>query len=355
MKNFFEEYGFVILAAIVVILLIAMASPIGSLIKVQISNVIVSFGNATEMKLNAVGNAIDIRVSRKENKIILEWNANKKEDKFTYQYRASNISKEAEWTNKEDVAMNEKQRTITIAKDSNGEDLKNKTKIEFKIFDSNDELVASGTVDSKVSNSTSTPSTGGEGSDIGSEPGTSDPVTPDPGPTILASGTVIEVKGHRYTVVKYVDGYGHMLFSHDRIDTMEFNPSATNTYYENSDYASVINDYADDLHSIFESTIYDQEVIQNYNSSLRSAGYYQAYLPSYEELLLAAGGESNLYTFASSILISEWDEIALRDSLTGVIKVILKDRDSWESVNNPVSLRPVFVVDTLPEGYTIIS
>lgn len=50
MKKFFEEYGFVILAAIVVILLIAMATPIGTLIRSNVSHIVESFGEKTTQK-----------------------------------------------------------------------------------------------------------------------------------------------------------------------------------------------------------------------------------------------------------------------------------------------------------------
>lgn len=52
MKSFFEEYGFVILAAIIVILLIAMATPIGTLIRSNISHIVESFGEKTTQKLD---------------------------------------------------------------------------------------------------------------------------------------------------------------------------------------------------------------------------------------------------------------------------------------------------------------
>lgn len=52
MKKFFEEYGFVILASIVVILLIAMASPIGNIIKDNISHFINSSGDKVSNKLS---------------------------------------------------------------------------------------------------------------------------------------------------------------------------------------------------------------------------------------------------------------------------------------------------------------
>ena len=51
MKDFLSEYGFAILAAIVVILLIAMCTPVGNLIKNQIMEVVDSFATKTESKL----------------------------------------------------------------------------------------------------------------------------------------------------------------------------------------------------------------------------------------------------------------------------------------------------------------
>lgn len=51
MKKFFEEYGFIILASIVVILLIIMVGPIGSLIQSNISHVVESFSNKVYERL----------------------------------------------------------------------------------------------------------------------------------------------------------------------------------------------------------------------------------------------------------------------------------------------------------------
>lgn len=56
MKSFFEQYGFVILAAIVVIILIAMCTPIGSVVKTQIESITNSFASKTENKLDTTYN-----------------------------------------------------------------------------------------------------------------------------------------------------------------------------------------------------------------------------------------------------------------------------------------------------------
>lgn len=54
MKSFLEEYGFAILAAIVVILLIAMCTPVGNLIKQQILNMVDRFAGSADKKLGSV-------------------------------------------------------------------------------------------------------------------------------------------------------------------------------------------------------------------------------------------------------------------------------------------------------------
>lgn len=54
MKKFFEEYGFVILAAIVVIILIAICTPVRSVVKTQIENIVLSFSNKQQSSLNSV-------------------------------------------------------------------------------------------------------------------------------------------------------------------------------------------------------------------------------------------------------------------------------------------------------------
>lgn len=51
MKKFFEEYGFTILASIIVIILIVMATPIGNSIQTNISNVVNSLKDKTTQKL----------------------------------------------------------------------------------------------------------------------------------------------------------------------------------------------------------------------------------------------------------------------------------------------------------------
>ena len=85
MKKFFEEYGFVILVAIVVIILIAMVSPIGGLIKTQISDIATSFGKKTDIKLRAVSdgnNTANLRYDS-DGKIQLDFSSKNSTDTFT--------------------------------------------------------------------------------------------------------------------------------------------------------------------------------------------------------------------------------------------------------------------------------
>lgn len=159
MKSFFEEYGFVILAAIVVILLIAMATPIGDLVKAQITGIVDSFANKTESKLNAVdAGAIMVRVTENKKQangtgtIKLSWDAEKKEDKFTAKTRVTDSTAEASWV---DVAAITGQETgeagfKNTARDFSVTGLKNGAKVEYKIYDSNGVVVASGTVVARV-------------------------------------------------------------------------------------------------------------------------------------------------------------------------------------------------------------
>lgn len=58
MKDFLENYGFAIFGAIVVILLIAMSSPVGNLVKDRISNIVESFTYRTETKLASTFNKL---------------------------------------------------------------------------------------------------------------------------------------------------------------------------------------------------------------------------------------------------------------------------------------------------------
>ena len=159
MKSFFEEYGFVILAAIVVTLLIAMASPIGDLVKAQITGIVDSFANKTESKLNAVdAGAITVRATTSKGDVKLSWDADKSEDVFYVQYRASNTTDSANWKFVGATALVDEmkdakqyvgtQTNVTLSTPTVGTDtkFKNGTKVEYKIYDSNGAVVASGTV-----------------------------------------------------------------------------------------------------------------------------------------------------------------------------------------------------------------
>lgn len=55
MKSFFEEYGFVILAAVVVIALIAMVSPVGDAIEESLIGVVDGFTTKVNSELGVEG------------------------------------------------------------------------------------------------------------------------------------------------------------------------------------------------------------------------------------------------------------------------------------------------------------
>ena len=113
MKSFFEEYGFVILAAIVVILLIAMCTPIGNLVKSQITGIVDSFANKTNTKLNAVDageNTAYLRTlstTGNEGKLGIDISSANSTDEFTYtvHYTSGGTAKTSSITTKATAAQ----------------------------------------------------------------------------------------------------------------------------------------------------------------------------------------------------------------------------------------------------------
>ena len=63
MKSFLEEYGFVILIAIVVIMLVVIASPIGGTIKASVSGLVDSFGNKTVAKIDKTDKEVNLTLN----------------------------------------------------------------------------------------------------------------------------------------------------------------------------------------------------------------------------------------------------------------------------------------------------
>lgn len=353
MKSFFEEYGFVTLAAIVVILLIAMATPIGDLVKIQVSEVVNSFGSKTQSKLNATDGVINVRVSTANNKITLEWDANKKEDVFKYSYKASNTKGEANWTNKADVTINDKNRTVTIEKDSNDQPLANKTKVEYKIYDSNDQLVASGVVTAKIGKDATT---GGSGE------------TEISG---VATGTKLTIEGKEYTVIEQVEGSKYKVLANELADN-----GSPMRFGDNSNYATSIiatyldNDYYNSLpesvkNAIVETSI-QQKVLKTWAGNNptdwdtpRDGGKHKVFLPSWDEVKMAAGSTNK--TALKTLLNS--DTVWLRDAFgprvfqvmsDGVLNLELPHYFYNGSGNyNFKYAHPAFVIDLSKVEYTI--
>lgn len=104
MKSFLEEYGFAILAAIVVILIIALCTPVGNLIKRQVMNVVDSFAGKSQVKLattDAGEDSVQIKQIA-EGKIEVIVTSNSTTDEFDVQYRVK-ADKNA-WQNWTDLA-----------------------------------------------------------------------------------------------------------------------------------------------------------------------------------------------------------------------------------------------------------
>lgn len=58
MKAFFEEYGFIALSAIVVVILIALATPVGDAIKSSVMSLVGKFSTTTNTLVDNMGNEI---------------------------------------------------------------------------------------------------------------------------------------------------------------------------------------------------------------------------------------------------------------------------------------------------------
>lgn len=54
MKKFFKEYGFVILASIVLIILISICSPVGGVVKTKIDDIVLSFSSKQQSSFNTI-------------------------------------------------------------------------------------------------------------------------------------------------------------------------------------------------------------------------------------------------------------------------------------------------------------
>lgn len=352
MKSFFEEYGYVILAAIVVILLIAMATPIGDLIRIQIDNAINSFGSKTQTRLNATDGVINVRISTANNKITLEWDAVKKEDKFKYQYKASTTSKDANWTDVKDIdAGNDKSRKVEITTDSNNQPLTNKTKVEYKIYDSNDVLVASGITTAKISNTGNT-----ENGDNNSGNTTVD----------LTTGQKITIAGKEYTVIEQVEGNKYKVLA-PVSSTHKFDASSNN--YATSEIATYLDgEYYNNLDASIKSAIFETSIQQKVSSTgydngknsptwtgeTKNAGTHKVFIPSWDEMTIAAGGtdKATLKTFLNSKYV--W----LRDTYGSHVLVV--DGNGYLYGGYPYSVsygdcfvRPAFVLDLSKVEYTI--
>lgn len=88
MKAFLEEYGFVILIAIVIILLIVMATPVGNSIKASILGLVDRFSNTATSKLDKADQGdftANLRQAAGTGKpVVLDLNSDSTTDRYTY-------------------------------------------------------------------------------------------------------------------------------------------------------------------------------------------------------------------------------------------------------------------------------
>ena len=304
------------------------------------------------------------------NKITLEWEAVKKEDKFKYQYKASNTSKDADWTAIKEIENGDnKTRKIEITSDSNNQPLTNKTKVEYKIYNSNDQLVASGIATAKVGKDAIT---GGEdGTEISG----------------ITTGKVLTIEGKEYTVIENVEGSKYKVLATDFANNgrdMKFDDNRSNNYATSTIANYLDNDYYNSLPENTRNAIVEISIKQKVMTSIEentnnltwggenNAGTHKVFLPSWNELTTVAGGTTSetLNTFLSGNQITGfWLKtcIWLRDTYKKRVIVVktqnpfpnsslfLAEPDYVQptSVNPRFCVRPAFVLDLSKVDYTI--
>lgn len=87
MKAFLEEYGFVILIAIVIILLIVMATPVGNSIKASILGLVDRFSNTATSKLDKADQGdftANLRQATGTSAVYLDLNSDSTTDQYSY-------------------------------------------------------------------------------------------------------------------------------------------------------------------------------------------------------------------------------------------------------------------------------
>lgn len=143
MKDFLSEYGFAILAAIVVILLIAMCTPVGNLIKNQVLGVVDSFAGKTEAKLAAIDDDAAVKVTLKEDgeaglyNIVAE--SASENDTFDVYYRIKDQNGNwSAWVKAGSALLSKKHAhefKLTIKDDGAGNALQNGNSVQVKVTD----------------------------------------------------------------------------------------------------------------------------------------------------------------------------------------------------------------------------
>ena len=204
MKDFLSEYGFAILAAIVVILLIAMCTPVGSLIKNQIMGVVDSFASKTESKLYSLDadNTLGVVIAQDgdEGKFTISATSSSDNDLLNAEYRVKDQHGNwSEWRPLGSLSTGSKEHTGSFtAKIENGNRAQVRVvdsgKADNLFYESN--IVEYTGVSSQIENFEGGSSTGG---------GTTEVITDLTGYTWTAAEELSSIINEEYNIVYTTD------------------------------------------------------------------------------------------------------------------------------------------------------
>ena len=261
MKDFLSEYGFAILAAIVVILLIAMCTPVGSLIKNQIMGVVDSFATKTESKLYSMDadNALGVIITQLDEngnfKIVASSDSETDVLKASYRVKDQN----GNWGPWTDLG------NLGSGKDHSGEfqaKIENGNKIQVRVTDEGkaDNLY----YESNIVEYTGSSSAGGEFTPTAGEGGSTS--------TLVSKGQIITIEGSQYRVLSVNGTQAKVLAMSDAISIVFNNSSFFTTSfggtegqkYEDSNIDSYLkNAWFVGLSQDMKDAIVPQDITQN--------------------------------------------------------------------------------------------
>ena len=261
MKDFLSEYGFAILAAIVVILLIAMCTPVGNLIKNQVMGVVDGFATKTESKLYSLDadNTLGVVITQLDDagKFSIVATTDSETDVLKASYRVKDQNGNwSPWTDLGNLGSGKEHSGEFQAKIENG------NRIQVRVTDEGkaDNLF----YESNIIEYTGASSAGGEFTPAAG--GGSTPTVAMP-----AKGDLISIEGSQYRVLS-MNGTQAKVLAMSDATSMKFNDSSITTsfggtngqkyegskldnYLENTWFAGLSQDMKD--------AIIPQDIVQN--------------------------------------------------------------------------------------------